>query len=160
MAPIDLKGKYKFASPHTFFASIGIKRKYFLHITQKVKPTTKTDKLESNPSLGLDLYYYLLLKIDKELEYFQALCQEYIIWNYVLFDRYEIKFVNMVVSFQAKIACTSICKCVGCRNVEETLERARRRAQQPTSGTTTTPSNPNSLYRPPPLMQLKSVLCT
>ncbi|GBP68548.1 Protein lin-54 homolog [Eumeta japonica] len=28
---------------------------------------------------------------------------------------------------EAKIACTSICKCLGCRNVEESVERLRRR---------------------------------
>ncbi|XP_045451228.1 protein lin-54 homolog [Melitaea cinxia] len=34
---------------------------------------------------------------------------------------------NYCECYEAKIACSSICKCVGCRNVEETLERARRR---------------------------------
>lgn len=29
--------------------------------------------------------------------------------------------------FQAKIACTGMCKCVGCRNVEEGLGRGPRR---------------------------------
>ncbi|XP_068617640.1 protein lin-54 homolog isoform X2 [Battus philenor] len=54
---------------------------------------------------------------------------------------------NYCECYEAKIACTSICKCVGCRNVEETLERGRRRAPAPASG--------HTLYRPPPLMPLK-----
>ncbi|XP_026746326.1 protein lin-54 homolog isoform X3 [Trichoplusia ni] len=32
---------------------------------------------------------------------------------------------NYCECYEAKIACTSMCKCVGCRNVEETLERRR-----------------------------------
>ncbi|XP_049876230.1 protein lin-54 homolog isoform X2 [Pectinophora gossypiella] len=38
---------------------------------------------------------------------------------------------NYCECYEAKIACTSICKCVGCRNVEDTLERARGRAAPP-----------------------------
>ncbi|XP_032518934.2 protein lin-54 homolog isoform X2 [Danaus plexippus] len=45
---------------------------------------------------------------------------------------------NYCECYEAKIACSSICKCVGCRNVEETLERGRRRdaprALQPLAG--------------------------
>ncbi|CAH0725583.1 unnamed protein product, partial [Brenthis ino] len=41
---------------------------------------------------------------------------------------------NYCECYEAKIACTSICKCVGCRNVEETLERARRRDARGPSG--------------------------
>ncbi|XP_072944681.1 uncharacterized protein [Epargyreus clarus] len=33
---------------------------------------------------------------------------------------------NYCECYEAKIACTAICKCVGCRNVEESLERFRR----------------------------------
>ncbi|XP_052743301.1 protein lin-54 homolog isoform X2 [Bicyclus anynana] len=33
---------------------------------------------------------------------------------------------NYCECYEAKIACTAICKCVGCRNVEETLERRHR----------------------------------
>ncbi|CAB3234240.1 unnamed protein product [Arctia plantaginis] len=32
---------------------------------------------------------------------------------------------NYCECYEAKIACTTMCKCVGCRNVEETLERRR-----------------------------------
>ncbi|CAH2044003.1 unnamed protein product, partial [Iphiclides podalirius] len=63
---------------------------------------------------------------------------------------------NYCECYEAKIACTSICKCVGCRNVEETLERARRRAPPPASGAAAhSHSHAGALYRPPPLMQLK-----
>ncbi|XP_013148346.1 PREDICTED: uncharacterized protein LOC106110933 isoform X2 [Papilio polytes] len=55
---------------------------------------------------------------------------------------------NYCECYEAKIACTSICKCVGCRNVEETLERTRRRAPA-------MPSAVQALFRPPPLMPLK-----
>ncbi|CAH2267757.1 jg15174 [Pararge aegeria aegeria] len=33
---------------------------------------------------------------------------------------------NYCECYEAKIACTAMCKCVGCRNVEETLERRHR----------------------------------
>ncbi|XP_013180231.1 PREDICTED: protein lin-54 homolog [Papilio xuthus] len=55
---------------------------------------------------------------------------------------------NYCECYEAKIACTSICKCVGCRNVEETLERTRRR-------TPAMPSAVQALFRPPPLLPLK-----
>ncbi|KAG7312098.1 hypothetical protein JYU34_001550 [Plutella xylostella] len=36
---------------------------------------------------------------------------------------------NYCECYEAKIACTAICKCVGCRNVEEALERLLRRRE-------------------------------
>ncbi|XP_028161657.1 protein lin-54 homolog isoform X3 [Ostrinia furnacalis] len=49
---------------------------------------------------------------------------------------------NYCECYEAKIACTAMCKCFGCRNVEETLHRRRQQ---------------HALYRPPPLADLKSV---
>ncbi|KAL0871368.1 hypothetical protein ABMA27_005103 [Loxostege sticticalis] len=49
---------------------------------------------------------------------------------------------NYCECYEAKIACTAMCKCFGCRNVEETLHRRRR-------------DLPHPLYRPPPLADLK-----
>ncbi|CAG9788831.1 unnamed protein product [Diatraea saccharalis] len=48
---------------------------------------------------------------------------------------------NYCECYEAKIACTSMCKCVGCRNVEEGLQRRH----PPVS----------SLYRPPPPTDIK-----
>ncbi|KAM3965852.1 uncharacterized protein ACR2FA_000180 [Aphomia sociella] len=69
---------------------------------------------------------------------------------------------NYCECYEAKIACTSMCKCVGCRNVEETLERARRRDAARRNATlsprTSHPANfahAASLYRPPPLASHK-----
>ncbi|XP_028161662.1 protein lin-54 homolog isoform X8 [Ostrinia furnacalis] len=47
---------------------------------------------------------------------------------------------NYCECYEAKIACTAMCKCFGCRNVEETLHRRRQQ---------------HALYRPPPLADLK-----
>ncbi|XP_026321238.1 protein lin-54 homolog isoform X2 [Hyposmocoma kahamanoa] len=65
---------------------------------------------------------------------------------------------NYCECYEAKIACTSICKCVGCRNVEETLERARRHVQsarndagrraQPPHTHDAAPGPPTSLKQP------------
>ncbi|XP_064073566.1 protein lin-54 homolog isoform X1 [Vanessa tameamea] len=57
---------------------------------------------------------------------------------------------NYCECYEAKIACSSICKCVGCRNVEETLERARRR-----DPTRAAPARPAPHFRPPPLAEAK-----
>ncbi|XP_052755070.1 protein lin-54 homolog isoform X2 [Galleria mellonella] len=65
---------------------------------------------------------------------------------------------NYCECYEAKIACTSMCKCVGCRNVEETLERARRRditRRHPLAGRDPRLSSPTALYRPPPLTHHK-----
>ncbi|XP_059048709.1 protein lin-54 homolog isoform X1 [Achroia grisella] len=55
---------------------------------------------------------------------------------------------NYCECYEAKIACTSMCKCVGCRNVEETLSRARRRPAP--RDPRRRPASPAALYRPPP----------
>ncbi|XP_050348223.1 protein lin-54 homolog isoform X3 [Nymphalis io] len=57
---------------------------------------------------------------------------------------------NYCECYEAKIACSSICKCVGCRNVEETLERARRRDPARAA-----PARPAPHYRPPPQAEAK-----
>lgn len=55
---------------------------------------------------------------------------------------------NYCECYEAKIACTSMCKCVGCRNVEETLERRRdsMRLREKLS---------DPMFRPPPTAQIK-----
>ncbi|KAI5638444.1 tesmin/TSO1-like CXC domain, cysteine-rich domain-containing protein [Phthorimaea operculella] len=60
---------------------------------------------------------------------------------------------NYCECYEAKIACTNICKCVGCRNVEESVDRARRR-DAPRAGLLT--PQPNRLSaRPIPLPPAK-----
>ncbi|KAG6451407.1 hypothetical protein O3G_MSEX007125 [Manduca sexta] len=54
---------------------------------------------------------------------------------------------NYCECYEAKIACTAMCKCVGCRNVEETLER--RRSMQLREKLA------DSSFRPPTLGQVK-----
>uniref|UniRef100_A0A2A4IYM3 CRC domain-containing protein n=1 Tax=Heliothis virescens TaxID=7102 RepID=A0A2A4IYM3_HELVI len=54
---------------------------------------------------------------------------------------------NYCECYEAKIACTSMCKCVGCRNVEETLERRRDLRMRDARAA--------PLLRPPPAGQLK-----
>ncbi|XP_073961777.1 uncharacterized protein [Choristoneura fumiferana] len=49
---------------------------------------------------------------------------------------------NYCECYEAKIACTAMCKCVGCRNVEETLER-RRRDRDPRHAVFRPPSMPH-----------------
>ncbi|CAH1639258.1 unnamed protein product [Spodoptera littoralis] len=55
---------------------------------------------------------------------------------------------NYCECYEAKIACTSMCKCVGCRNVEETLERRRdaMRLRDKLS---------DPMFRPPAIGQVK-----
>lgn len=54
---------------------------------------------------------------------------------------------NYCECYEAKIACTSTCKCVGCRNVEETMERRRElRLREKIS---------ESTFRPPVISQVK-----
>ncbi|XP_075980462.1 uncharacterized protein LOC142979444 isoform X2 [Anticarsia gemmatalis] len=55
---------------------------------------------------------------------------------------------NYCECYEAKIACTSMCKCVGCRNVEETLER-RRDAMRLRDKLA------DPMFRPPPVGQVK-----
>ncbi|KAJ8715188.1 hypothetical protein PYW08_005169 [Mythimna loreyi] len=55
---------------------------------------------------------------------------------------------NYCECYEAKIACTAMCKCVGCRNVEETLER-RRDAMRLRDKLA------DPLFRPPPVGQVK-----
>nr|XP_021189740.2 protein lin-54 homolog isoform X1 [Helicoverpa armigera] len=54
---------------------------------------------------------------------------------------------NYCECYEAKIACTSMCKCVGCRNVEETLERRRDLRLRDV--------RPDPMLRPPPAGHLK-----
>ncbi|CAH2093102.1 unnamed protein product [Euphydryas editha] len=60
---------------------------------------------------------------------------------------------NYCECYEAKIACSSICKCVGCRNVEETLERARRR--DPARALAVHAAHAAAQYRAPPLVAAK-----
>ncbi|KAH9639613.1 hypothetical protein HF086_010020 [Spodoptera exigua] len=55
---------------------------------------------------------------------------------------------NYCECYEAKIACTSMCRCVGCRNVEETLERRRdaMRLRDKLS---------DPMFRPPTIGQVK-----
>ncbi|KAJ8712447.1 hypothetical protein PYW07_005289 [Mythimna separata] len=55
---------------------------------------------------------------------------------------------NYCECYEAKIACTAMCKCVGCRNVEETLER-RRDAMRLRDKLA------DPMFRPPPVGQVK-----